>query len=102
MTVFPQPVYSFVSKNAAYTAKPGDFVIADTTTVGAFTLTLPGVSTKGPVGVRNVTGTNAVTVKTADGSTIDGVTGTTGIGYTTIHTGAVFASDGSSWYVVGS
>jgi hypothetical protein len=43
-----------------------------------------------------------VTVKTADGSTIDGVAGATGIAYTTIHSGGTFASDGANWWVVGS
>jgi hypothetical protein len=93
---------NFTAQTVAYTAKSGDFVIANTVTTGAFTVTLPPVAQGGPVGVRNVSGTSAVTVKTADGSTIDGVVGTTGIGYTTIHSGATFASDGSNWYVVGS
>lgn len=103
MPQFPQEVRTFVTKTAAYTAQPGDTVLADTTTTAAFTVTLPPVAvTSGPVGVRNITGTNAVTVKTADGSTIDRVTGTTGIGYTTIHTGATFESDGTSWWVTGA
>lgn len=106
---------NFVKKTVAYTALNGDFVIADTTTTAAWILTLPTIAqtvtgtsglgvdgAAGPVSVRNVTGTNAVTVKTADGSTIDGVTGTTGIAYTTIHTGATFVSDGTNWFVASS
>lgn len=101
MAEFPQPVYTFVTKTAAYTAVNGDNVLADTTTTGAFTLTLPASPGFGATAsVRNITGTNAVTVKSSDGSKVNGVTGTTGIGYTTVHTGASFAFDGTNWWIV--
>lgn len=102
MTLFPAPMLTAVTKTAAYTAKPGDFVLADTTTTAAFTLTLPAVAQNITVAVRNFTGTNAVTVKSADGSKVNNVTGTTGIGYTTIHTGATFWCDGTNWWVISS
>lgn len=103
MTVFPQPIYKFTAQTAAYTASSGDCVLANTVTTGAFTVTLPASpGSNATVLVRNVSGTNAVTVKSSDGSTVDGITGTTGIGYTTVHTGATFAFDGTNWWVVGA
>lgn len=102
MTVFPQPIYSFVAKSGAYTASNGDCVLA--TAAAAWTLTLPPVSEGATVSVRKVdSAAFAVTVKTADGSTIDGVAGTTGVATaTTQHSGFTFASDGANWFIVGS
>ena len=102
MTLFPQPIYNFVAKSGAYTANPGDFVNA--TAAAAWVLTLPPVATGGIVGVRKVDAAAfAVTVKTADGSTVNGVAGTTGVATgTTQGSGLVFASDGSNWWQVGA
>lgn len=102
MTLFPQPVINFVAKSGAYTANPGDYVLG--TAGSAWTLTLPAVATGGVVSVRKVdSAANAITLKTADGSTIDGVAGTTGVATgTTQHSGLTVASDGSNWWVIGS
>lgn len=104
MTMFPQPSYNMVAKTAAYTAEPGDVVLV-TTGASAIVVTLPGVATLGPVTVRKVdaAGAGTVTVKTADGSDIDGVAGTTGraVGAASTVSGATFASDGSNWFTIG-
>ena len=102
MTMFPQPVYKFTAQSAAYTASPGDYVLG--TAASAWVLTLPPVGTGGIVGVRKVdTAAYAITVKSADGSTINGVAGATGVATgTTQGSGLVFASDGSNWWQVGS
>lgn len=102
MPVFPEPVYTFTAQSGAYTANSGDFVNA--TAAAAWTLTLPPVGTRGVVGVRKVdTAAFAVTVKTADGSTINGVAGATGVATgTTQGSGFVFASDGANWWQIGS
>lgn len=102
MTVFPQPNFNFVAKSAAYTASNGDCVLA--TAAAAWVLTLPPVSQGAWVSVRKVdSAAFAVTTKTADGSTIDGVTGTTGVATSTSqHSGFTFASDGTNWFIVGS
>lgn len=104
---FPQPqsgilttAANFTAQSSAYTAKAGDFVLASVAV--AFTVTLPPASLGAVVTVRSVLATAAVTVKTADGSTIDGVAGTTGIAYSTLHSGATFVSDGTNWWVAGS
>ena len=102
MTLFPQPIINFVAKSGAYTANAGDYVLG--TAASAWTLTLPPVATGGVVSVRKVdSAAFAITIKTADGSTIDGVAGTTGIATSTSqHSGYTVASDGSNWWVVGS
>jgi hypothetical protein len=102
MTLFPQPIYNFTAKSAAYTASNGDYVLG--TAAAAWVLTLPPVSNGAFVGVRKVdSAAFAITVKTADGSTIDGVTGTTGLATATSqHSGWEFASDGTNWFVVGT
>jgi hypothetical protein len=102
MTLFPQPIINFVAKSSAYTASPGDYVLG--TAAAAWVLTLPPVATGGVVSVRKVDSASfAITTKTADGSTIDGVTGTTGLATSTSqHSGYTFASDGSNWWVIGT
>lgn len=79
MGVFPQQVRSFVSKSANYTANVGDFVNV-TTGTSAVTVTLPVDAGIGAiVTVKKIdSGTGAVTVVTSDGSTVDGVAGSTG------------------------
>jgi hypothetical protein len=104
MTTFPQPIYKFTGPiTSNYAALSGDNVLANPQSA-AITVTLPpSPQSNATVQVRNIAGsTYAVTVKTADGSTIDNIAGTTGIGYTTAHTGATFAYDGANWWVVGS
>lgn len=102
MTVFPQPVYKFVPESGAYTASPGDYVLA--TAAAAWNLTLPPVAQGGVVSVRKVdSAAFAVTLKTTDGSTIDGVAGATGVATgTTQHSGLTVASDGTNWWVIGT
>ena len=102
MALFPEPVYKFTAQSGAYTASSGDFVNA--TAAAAWTLTLPPVASGGIVGVRKVdSAAFAVTVTSADGSTINGVAGATGVATgTTQGSGLVFASDGSNWWQVGS
>lgn len=104
MTMFPQPSYSLVAKSAAYTAAPGDVVLV-TSGSSAITVTLPGVSTLGPVTVRKVdaAGSGTVKVVTADGSEIDGASGSTGrtVGAASTVSGATLVSDGSNWFTIG-
>lgn len=101
MTVFPQPVYKFVSINGAYTAQSGDCIVA--TVAAAYSVTLPPVGQGGVVSIRKVdTAAFAATLVTSDGSTIDGVAGATGVATgTTQHSGLTVASDGSNWHVIG-
>ena len=113
---------NFVAKNAAYTAAAGDVVVCNTGTVGAgsagtFIVTLPAVGLGGPVTVLNWNATTVggtVYVVTADGSTIDGTSGTIGTtlavvspNYTSTASANVnlrarntFSSDGTSWWRV--
>ena len=102
MTLFPQPVIKFTAPSGAYTANPGDYVLG--TAAAAWVLTLPPVATGGIVSVRKVdSAAFAITTKTADGSTIDGVAGTTGVATAASqHAGFTFASDGSNWWIVGT
>lgn len=104
MTMFPQPVYSLTAQTANYTAQPGDTVLV-TAGASAVVVTLPSVATRGPVTVRktDAAGAGTVTVKTADGSTIDGVAGTTGrvVGAASTVSGAKLVSDGSNWFTIG-
>lgn len=98
MAIFPQPIRSIVQESAAYTATPGDIVVV-TTGSGGVTVTLPPVSEGGPVTVRKIdAGAGALTVKTADGSTINGIAGTTGVSSTTQYAGWTFDTDGHNWY----
>ena len=113
---------NFVAKNAAYTANAGDVVVCNSGTSGAgsagtFIVTLPAVALGGPVTVLNWNATTVagtVFVVTADGSNIDGVSGTIGSTLAILDpsanatTGVVFdqkvrstfSSDGSNWWRV--
>lgn len=97
---------------------------ACTVTLPNITTLLPEVAVQPPVGasgpftpesynaddvkviVRSATAATGViagvTVVTADGTTIDGVGGTTGVAVTAAHTGYTFVSKGGEWYVVGN
>ena len=114
MPYFPQPsnaqlveFATFRSISSASTVRSvtlnnGDFITVDGTTSAA-TITLPPVAFGGPVGVKQVVATTGVaTIKTTDSSTIDGLSGATGIILVNINQAFVLASDGvSAWYVVG-
>lgn len=87
---------------AAYTASPGDVVLH--TPTAASVVTLPPVAQGGPVRVVNLAAFT-VTVKSADGSTVQGVVGTTGYvvptgGVGAASTRASFSSDGTNWWVL--
>lgn len=100
MPIFPQPQHSVVQVSANYTAQVGDTCIV-TTGSATITITLPAANTNGVVYVRKVdAGTGSVAVKTNDGSTIDGVSGSTGISHATQATGAKYVSDGLHWWRV--
>lgn len=90
----PDVIYSFTAESANYTAKPGDTVLV-TTGTSVIDVTLPESYTSGPTSVivRKVdAGTGYVAVKTSDGTTVDGVAGTTGVTLAaTQYTGAHFA-----------
>lgn len=113
--IFPFPNFSgaIVSESAAYAANNGDIVLV-TTGSSTIAVTLPSMLTNedgsaassgGFVIVRKVdSGTGAIKVVTADGTTIDGVAGATGRTLSaTQYTGAAFASDASgNWYQIAS
>lgn len=68
---------------------------------GAVNLTLPPVSAeKPPIGLINMSGTNAATFKTADSSLINGTAGATGIGTSTQYGVLWVQCDGSNWQVI--
>ena len=114
MPYFPQPsnaqlvefatfrAISSASTVRSVTLNNGDFITVDGTTSAA-TITLPPVAFGGPVGVKQVVATTGVaTIKTTDSSTIDGLSGATGIILVNINQAFVLASDGvGAWYVVG-
>lgn len=79
MSVFPEQIRSFTAQSANYTANVGDFVNV-TTGASAITVTLPASPSVGAVvTVKKVdSGAGAVTVKTTDGSEVDGIAGATG------------------------
>jgi len=84
-----------VAKNAAYTAEPGDFVLAS----GAITVTLPASPSGGDiVSVKKMgSGTGAVTVAPSGSATIDGGTNWT----TTVqYDSQDFISDGTNWFLM--
>lgn len=89
------------TQSASFTALPNSVNIV---TTGAATLvcTLPPVASGGPVTVKKIdSAVGSVTVKTADGSLVDGVAGTTGrAGSTTQYSVQTYISDGSNWYQV--
>lgn len=101
----PQPTYSFTAVTGAYAANPADVVLVTTGATAGLKVTLPTLTgCFSPVIVRKVdAGTGTVNVVTADGTTIDGVAGTTGISTAgTAHTGFTFAPNVTSgnWNVV--
>jgi hypothetical protein len=96
--------------SANYTANPGDLVVANATG-GAVVITLPsgmvyGYTTSKPSPTWSVTvskldnSANTVTVKTLDGSTIDGVAGTTGRSLSTQFSHVAVVSDGNNWFSI--
>lgn len=103
MGMNPQTTYGFTAVTGAYTAAPADVALV-TTGTATVTVTLPKVSTcYSPVVVRKVdSATGTAAVVTADGSTIDGVTGTTGVSTSTQHAGWTFAPNGANWNIVAS
>jgi hypothetical protein len=71
--------------------------VAATTSAGV--LTAEGA--QGPVAVKKVdTGSGVITIKTADGTTIDGIAGTTGITLAKQYDTVVLVSDGTNWWTV--
>jgi hypothetical protein len=103
MTQFPQQILYFTAQSGAYTASPGDNVLA--TAAAAWVLTLPANPARGAcVSVRKVDAAAfAVTLKTTDGATIDGVAGATGVATgTSIHSGLEVTSDGTNWWITGT
>jgi hypothetical protein len=97
---------NFTAKlTANYQANSGDFVLAN----AAITITLPTEATGGEasapsygahVVVKNVDSTTVtVTVKTSDGSTIDGIAGSTGIALAAEYETVDLVSDGANWWV---
>lgn len=103
---FPQPntgilqeFANFVTVKVAYTAKAGDVVLADTTTTGAVIVTLPPVTQGASVIVKCTAYTDELSIVTADGSTVDGFTGTTGVVLAAVNDAAWFVSDSTAWHV---
>lgn len=98
------PFANFTAQaGASYTASNGDVVLYTPTANSV--VTLPAVALGGPVRVVNLAGTYTVTVKTADGSTVQGVAGTTGYvvpagGTGASSTHATFVSNGTNWFVI--
>jgi hypothetical protein len=87
---------------ATYVAKAGDIVLY--TPTAASVVTLPPVAQGGPVRIINLAAF-IVTVKSADGSTVGGVVGTTGYvvpvgGVGAAVTKATFSSDGTNWWAI--
>jgi hypothetical protein len=85
---------TIVTKTSAYTAASGDFVEADTSTVG-FTVTLPSAPAVGAlVAVKKISAdTNTLTIAPAAGGTIDGDANATTV---TQWAGAVFEHKASN------
>jgi hypothetical protein len=102
MTEFPQPIYKFTSVAAANVATSGDNQMVTTGGATVVVTLPPNVGANATVHVRKVdSGAGAIQLKTSDGSTIDGVVGTTGITTpATIHAGFKVANDGVNWWVV--
>jgi hypothetical protein len=89
-----------IAITAATTAVAGAFYVDSPSS--AHTVSLPLLAAGGPVTVKNLTGSYTVTVKTTDGSTIDGVAGTTGFSLPHQYDTATFVTDGVEWYVESS
>jgi hypothetical protein len=91
--------WNFKTKTAStYAAVAYDFVLANPS--GAQTIDLPTPATVDQaVAVKNIT-TNpyTVTVKTTDGSTIDGIAGATGVALAAALDSFVFVFDGTNWW----
>jgi len=108
MVMTPEQVFGVTlvgtgtANSASYTALPGDVVLVTTGSAG-FTVNLP-VLPQNSVRVRKIdSGAGAVTVKTTDSSTIDGVAGSSGVSISSQHSGYLFASvNGSTtaWYTI--
>lgn len=102
MTTHPEQVLAVIQTAVNYTCQNGDVVIG-TAGAGGITVTLPPVQGRGNIIVRQAdSGAGHVTIKTADGSTIDGVAGTTGIATEKQHAGYRLTSNGVAWFVIGS
>jgi hypothetical protein len=102
MPIFPQQIRSVSQVSAAHTAATGDVVIVTTGAV-AVAVTLPPVAEGGPVTVRKIdAGTGALSVVSADGSTINGIAGATGVSTTVQYAGWTFVSDGAHWWQTAS
>jgi hypothetical protein len=88
------------SGNASYTANAGDIVLVDTNaTPHAFVVDLPPVAQAASVIVKCTAYDDALTIKTTDGSTIDGIAGATGVTLAAQYDAAWFVSDGAAWHV---
>lgn len=90
-----------VTANYTVSAATDYAVFADTTS-GAITLTLPDATTCAgqQFALKNLDGSNAVTVNTVLGQLIDGALTTLSI--STGYTGTTLISDGSNWHTFGS
>jgi hypothetical protein len=92
-------------KTSAYTAAAGDYVICDTQTTGAWTLTLPNAPAGGTVVAAKLVkqaGTNAVTiVRNPSGTDVFNVSGTS-LTLSLLNQGVLlqYKTSGGIWYVV--
>jgi hypothetical protein len=88
--------WNFKTKTTTYTAVAGDFIVD--TPAGAHTISLPTpVITGQAVAVKNVGGAHTITIKTTDSTTIDGITGTTGVPLAASFDTVVLVFDGTNW-----
>lgn len=94
------PLRFLASKTAAYTITTSDDIVLCNASSGAFTVTLPTAS--GNTGLQFVvkrlnSGSNAVTVATAGGQTIDGAST---VSLSSQYEFITLVSDGSNWFLI--
>ena len=96
------PLTPTASKTSAYTAAAGDYVLCDTNTTGAFTVTLPAAATAGTgaqIGCKKTTSDfNVLTIDGATTETIDGALTKTLLAQ---YESLVLLCDGSNWHIIG-
>lgn len=97
VTQATQTITPTTTQTGAYTANNRDCVLADGSG-GAFTVTLPAVSTDVYVTVKKIdSSTNAITVATPNSETIDG---TSSLSLSSQYDSSTIVSDGTNYFIV--
>ena len=99
-TLVGKPLWQPIPRTESFAAQHGQFVFMDST-AGIRNVTLPDATAMpgGQVGVKRVAGSNNVACAAGFSQTVDGVAS---VILASVNQAAVFVSDGSNWFRIGS